>query len=267
VRKQKCIPNRFVENGMCDCPFYDENICVDESLDIYISQRHISFQTICDGFTELLPITIDGVNETDETNCEGYPCNNTYTRCNGIWNCYNGADEVDCDSSPLIQCSHHHHICVLPDTNQLTCLPITRANDGKVDCLGGTDERKLCRSYHVHHVEDKFYCRNDTKNICIRSILLCDSLAQCRLREDEQFCYHKPIILLPDAPNLEEFKPLNSDAQDFFRKHFSNTPKRHIVHFSLGKQRKSTTTIKQHDQMISITSSATDRTFVKREQR
>ncbi|CAF3407239.1 unnamed protein product [Rotaria socialis] len=264
---KKCISNRFVEDGMCDCPFYDKSICVDESLDIDISQRHISFQTICDGFTELLPITIDGANETDETNCEGYPCNNTYTRCNGIWNCYNGADEVDCDSSPLIQCSRHHHICVLPDTNQLTCLPITRANDGKVDCLGGTDEPKLCRSYHTDHVQDKFYCRNDTENICIRSILLCDSLTQCRLREDEQFCYHKPIILLPDAPNLDEFKPLNSDAQDFFRKHFSNTPKRHIVHFSLGKQQKSTTTIKQDDQMISITSSATDRTFVKREQR
>ena len=36
---------------------------------IYI-RKHISFPTICDGFTELLPININGRNETDETECE-----------------------------------------------------------------------------------------------------------------------------------------------------------------------------------------------------
>ena len=40
---------------------------------------------------------INGINETDETECEQWECNNIYTHCNGIWNCPNGADEIGCD--------------------------------------------------------------------------------------------------------------------------------------------------------------------------
>ncbi|CAF1072802.1 unnamed protein product [Rotaria sordida] len=33
-------------------------------------RKHISFQTICDGFNELAPIILDGQNYTDETEYE-----------------------------------------------------------------------------------------------------------------------------------------------------------------------------------------------------
>jgi 2-hydroxy-3-keto-5-methylthiopentenyl-1-phosphate phosphatase len=77
------------------------------------AKKNILFQTICDGFTELLPITIEGQNETDETECEQWQCNNTYTRCNGLWNCLNGADEIGCDLSPsLLYFTSHKSIYV-----------------------------------------------------------------------------------------------------------------------------------------------------------
>ena len=95
------------------------------------------FSKLCDGKTDLKAMTIHGRNETDETNCEQWPCNNTYTRCNGFWSCKDGADEVNC---PVL-----HHSCIFPDNPmELSCLPINRSSDGIGDCLGATDERKEC---------------------------------------------------------------------------------------------------------------------------
>ncbi|CAM4752934.1 unnamed protein product [Rotaria magnacalcarata] len=265
--KNTCIRNRFVADDICHCPVEDTSLCEDESLDIYAAQYDISFQTICDGFTELLPIDIDGLNETEETNCVEYPCNNTYTRCDGIWNCFNGADEVDCEPSPLIQCSRHHHICVLPDTNQLTCLPITKANDGTIDCLGATDEPKFCRSLPLYNMDNKFYCRNDTTNICLTPFHLCDPYLNCTFGDDEQFCPNESSSLSPDTLDVDGYKLSNSSILQFFRKRFTDTPKRHIVHFLLGKEPKATDETKENDRRIILTSSATTRTSVKRKQR
>ncbi len=38
---------------------------------------------------------IDDRYQTDETDCEQWPCNNIYTRCNDFWNCPNSADELN----------------------------------------------------------------------------------------------------------------------------------------------------------------------------
>jgi hypothetical protein len=64
-------------------------------------------------------IIIDGRNQTDETECEQWLCNNTYTRCNDLWNCLNREDEVDCDPSPPLNCSSNEYICISPRANQL----------------------------------------------------------------------------------------------------------------------------------------------------
>ncbi|CAF4756798.1 unnamed protein product, partial [Rotaria sp. Silwood2] len=95
----KCISIHRLMNGVYDCPNSDDEnkisinytvsteeiINTDETdneetkMKIRYARKHISFQTVCDGFTELLPITINGQNETDETECEQWPCNNIYT--------------------------------------------------------------------------------------------------------------------------------------------------------------------------------------------
>ncbi|CAF1279668.1 unnamed protein product, partial [Adineta ricciae] len=143
----KCIAKHRLCDNRTDCDYGDDEKCsiINNSNSIYSTnmlsvRHHISFPTICDGFTELLPILIDGRNDTDETECEYWPCNNSYTRCDGFWNCLNGADEVDCNVSALLNCPSHHHICVSPQTNRFMCLPLKKAHDGHVDCLGGTDE-------------------------------------------------------------------------------------------------------------------------------
>lgn len=105
--------------------------CEDEDMDFFNSYKDISFQTICDGFVELFPIIANEQNQTDETECQQWPCDNMYTHCNGIWNCLNGADEINCNLSPSSNCPKDHHPCVSPYTNQFMCLPIEKINDGK----------------------------------------------------------------------------------------------------------------------------------------
>jgi hypothetical protein len=101
------------------------------------------FSIICDGFVEYEKI-INGQRETDEMHCNEWQCDNQYTRCDGIWNCRNGADDAQC-SHPVCK-NIIGHPCLLPNASELICLPLSRTDDGKFDCLGGTDERYTCRT-------------------------------------------------------------------------------------------------------------------------
>lgn len=100
------------------------------------------FPTLCDGYVEHTEKVGETI-ETDETNCEKWECNNQYTRCDGIWNCRNGADEAWC-LHPICNKTDVYP-CLLPNTTELICLPVSNANDGKIDCIGATDERYLCK--------------------------------------------------------------------------------------------------------------------------
>jgi len=147
------------------------------------SKIRISFETMCDGFTELLPILINGTYETDETECFDFPCNNTYTRCDGYWNCLNGADEVNCEWPPL--CPLFHHMCISKLTNNLTCLSIEHANDGNIDCFGSLDERQFCRETESN---SHFSYRCDNANQCITSSYACDKYNLCPYSFIPEFC-------------------------------------------------------------------------------
>ena len=134
--------------------------CIDGTDEIPIQKRKILYQHICDGYIDLPAEFTDRKNETDETNCEQWPCINPYTRCDGTWSCSNGADEVNCNSSS--QCPPNHHKCISPSTFNVECLPIDRAGNGIVDCLGSTDEREHCRLMYPGNFWFKYRCWNET---------------------------------------------------------------------------------------------------------
>lgn len=171
-----CFSHILVSDTISDCLNRSDetNLNGEQS-----SEVTISFQTMCDGFTELSPILINGTNETDETECSHFPCNNTYTRCDGTWNCLDGADEVNCEWPPL--CPSFHHMCLSKSSRNLTCLSIKHANNDVVDCLGSFDERKFCRANgdnpaHMHRCEDT--------NECILSLFVCNALLSCSPNDD-----------------------------------------------------------------------------------
>ena len=189
----KYIRRSLVSNRICDCNVPDADWCEDEPVDVIHTQNNIGFQYVCDGFVDLLPKLIDGRNETDETECEQWECDNIYTHCDHIWNCPNGADELDCffSSSILIDCSSEDHKCISRETYEFICLPIEKANDGNIDCLGATDELELCGKYiKMMSIERYrgFHCVNDGSSLCLDKIQLCDGEKQCENGDDEQFC-------------------------------------------------------------------------------
>ena len=132
-----CISSKRVGDGICHCEGNGHESCDDDLSDAYYIRNRIFFPMTCDGFTELLPDIIDGRNETDETECEDWPCNNTYTRCDGLWNCFDGVDEVGCNPSSPLACSLHYRECISSMTNQPTCLSLEKINDGNIDCNWG----------------------------------------------------------------------------------------------------------------------------------
>ena len=231
MNSTKCISKYRLLNSFRDCPFGDDEIynqscslmdihqrfkCIDEheekcltilakknekkeckygedeyTSDLTLIRTHISFQKICDGITHLLPLFIDGQNETDETGCELWPCNNTYSRCDQFWLCKHGDDEVNC---PPSTCPEYHHHCILPnDSSRVSCLPMARTGDGFDDCIGATDERrksvfmKTDSIYPFDYIKYNFRCRNDT--ILIGIFELCNGVVDCPSNaDDESFC-------------------------------------------------------------------------------
>ncbi|CAF1279338.1 unnamed protein product [Adineta steineri] len=200
------------------------------------TRKNISFQTICDGYTELYPVIIDRRNETDETECQQWPCDNIYTHCDGFYNCWNGADELGCNFSPLLNCPLHNHICVSPITNQFMCLPITKANDDKIDCLGAIDEQRLCRVKCSHpHILGfaNFYCIYQNSGKCIDSKNLCNRQNDCDNGDDEQFCRKKNTAVSGSLDWwLENAFP--TDVENFLLESSTSRPKPSIVRFTLN---------------------------------
>jgi hypothetical protein len=134
-----CILERRINGPQCLPPTFTQ-LELKDDCETKVHLPH--FPTLCDGYVDYTE-KVKGKVETDETNCEQWQCDNQYTRCDGTWNCPNGADEARCLHS--ICNETYGHPCILPNTTELICLPISMANNGIIDCLGATDERHFCK--------------------------------------------------------------------------------------------------------------------------
>ena len=257
----KYISQSLVENIQCDCGMIEKSWCDDEDPATLFIQRNILFQRICDRFIDLLPIMIDGKNETDETECEQWECDNIYTRCNTMWNCPNGADETGCISYSTLNCSLNYHYCVSPDTNELMCLSIDKANDGHIDCLGGTDEPTLCGTYiqaaYIIPFNDGFHCINSTSRSCIDNSALCDGILNCQDGDDEQFCLKNRTINMNNPICTSGYNLYRSDVEKFLCSHKKSIRNWETIYFKLdGKSPSPNNPVKNIENSIVSSSSS-----------
>ena len=249
---RKYIPRIFLWNGRCDCEPDEGMFCEDEDLEFSYIKSNVFFQYICDGYTDMLPIRINGQYETDETNCQHWQCDNVYTHCNRIWNCPDARDEIDCDDDDLIlNCSSKFHICASIESNRLECLPSEKLNDGRVDCLSMTDEPNLyggrIQSKQLYDIRPYvFYCKIQGNISSIDKVYLCDGFNHCQNGEDEQFCTTTEDNSTPMCHRSDDFQ---SKIERFLCKH--TTPHR----FWLLKQFRMPETISSASKVNLLTAS------------
>ncbi|CAF1449187.1 unnamed protein product [Adineta steineri] len=111
---EKCLSLVAIENGIKDCEHGDDE-WPENRRDI--QKNPMPFAIFCDGEKDLF--LMDAFNNTDETNCEWWPCNNPYSRCDNAWHCFNGADELNC---PDAQCSLSEHLCRYRGSEKPICV-------------------------------------------------------------------------------------------------------------------------------------------------
>ena len=232
----ECIPKRLVNDGFCDCSASEtDHHCDDENSQTSYSLTQISFQTMCDGYPNLSPQFIKDSNETDETNCEQWPLIHVYNHCDGFWHRPDGSDELNCDPSPLLNCSINHHICVSSQTYELTCLPLIKANDGKIDCLGAADEPTLCQDLLTWIYPMTFYCHREDSTFCSAAIELCDKYAICQNNDDEQACTSQDLagVSLNAGVCTGNYEFDGSDVAKILCRRFSYIYPKYRVYFTL----------------------------------
>ncbi|UJR34759.1 hypothetical protein I4U23_027537 [Adineta vaga] len=174
----------YDQDKICWSSSVDHNVCIINNQKQNFNQ--ISFQNICDGILHLISQEINGEIHNDETECQYWPCNNIYTRCDNIKTCLNGEDEYGCSEN---DCSLNEYLCISPITYKRMCLPLNEMGDNIIDCLGGTDELQHC--YLLQEEENKFQCWNNTQ--CISLEKLCHYFFDCRLESNcqinDEICY------------------------------------------------------------------------------
>jgi hypothetical protein len=187
-QQQICLSPMKVHDNIDDCfDDKDEEAYSDRGQSLYPP-----FPRLCDLVPDMFPVRMsligNGQDETDETNCpQSWPCNNIYTRCDGIWNCLNGADELNCNDHQW-PCPSDHHPCVKLYTNEFDCLPVSKAGDNIIDCRGATDERHFCRVKYPYSNNERYHCSNDTTdNTCIYINDMCTSKT-CTSADQEPYC-------------------------------------------------------------------------------
>jgi len=141
----KCLSSVAVGNGYRDCPSgEDEIFSYTQNLVILAP-----FSNLCDG-TPLYELVVSQSIETDETNCDWWPCNNSYSRCDGLWNCLDGTDELNC---PDTTCPFNEHKCESIPVGSSYCISLAHLYDKYLDPCNDT------------YLFREIYFYNETSNI------------------------------------------------------------------------------------------------------
>ena len=163
-RSLKCVSNRRVRDGTRDCHEWEDeehfscsfndtnrfqclrqpgrcwspvaigngfNDCINGNDENIFSKRDFnkskSYSKVCNDWSAQGFVVY---NSRDHFDCDWWPCDNPYVHCDGIWDCANGADEINCPNS---KCPRDQHECEDKQSGNFYCLPISEFFDRRID--------------------------------------------------------------------------------------------------------------------------------------
>ncbi|CAF4331018.1 unnamed protein product, partial [Adineta steineri] len=136
--------------------------------------------------------------EAIETNCEWWPCNNPYTRCDKYFHCANGIDELNCPDPKCKINEYQYSTIFFPN---YYCIPQEYIYEMPLDCTNNNIS-DLCRKI--------FYSNSSTINInneyiswknksCLTTDDICGSQS---INDEKSFC---PLLESSDTPKCSSF--------------------------------------------------------------
>jgi len=176
----KCLSQVGIGNGIYDCPLGDDE-------EFIYAQNFVTlvpFPDLCNSYLNYNLRLLD-LKDTDETDCDWWPCNNPYTRCDQNWNCLNGADELNCPDS---KCSYNEHQCQNEQFGLSYCISLSRIYDKYLDyCDDIYQDRLVYLCNETNNISEHYISWNNTKCITLDKICRVDHHLQTLLTE-EDFC-------------------------------------------------------------------------------
>ncbi|CAF1406391.1 unnamed protein product, partial [Adineta steineri] len=133
----------------------DKPQCKDGEDEHFENQEIFVYSHLCNHINQNAQLPPEDDGEHDENNCEWWPCHTPYTRCDNIFQCANGIDELNC---PNVNCNINEFKCeIINSTKNYYCIPQEYIYEKPVDCINHNFNNILCRNI--------FYSNNLTFNI------------------------------------------------------------------------------------------------------
>ncbi|CAF1513678.1 unnamed protein product, partial [Adineta steineri] len=121
----------------------------DNGPSIYQSRRFV-FTHLCN----LVPDYEEENHETDETNCEWWPCYTPYTRCDELYQCTNAIDETGC---PAFGCAANELKCDIENPVGHRCISHDYIYEKAINCSGiPVPDRRLFYSSNFTNEKNEY---------------------------------------------------------------------------------------------------------------
>ena len=107
--------------------------CTDQFRDdLYsINYKRRVYSRICIGISRSNEVND---NYLDNTNCDLWPCLTPYTRCDGIFQCLNGIDELNCSNNSICQENEFKCENYQGNYNEIICTPYEYIYEKQINC-------------------------------------------------------------------------------------------------------------------------------------
>jgi hypothetical protein len=185
-------------NGLDDCPLgEDENWPYTQNF-----SKLVLFPDLCNREPNVNLNVLKG-DDTDETDCDRWPCDNPYTHCDQRWNCRNGADELNC---PDTKCCLNEHECKNSQLEFSYCIPLTHLYE---KYLNPCNDSFILHQFYFYNgtnnMTENYLSWNNSKCILFEKLCRIDHHLQTSLAED--VCLYGPESpRLIDLPHVKLFQ-------------------------------------------------------------